>query len=91
MDNKNDRTIGGTGETFSWELNEKLHFNKPIILSGGIKSSNVEKGIEIFNPIMVDINSGVEISPGIKDKNKIDIIVNKLDKYNFRIENSIWE
>lgn len=62
---------GGTGESFDWSLVKKLNFQKPIILAGGLECDNVVHAIKMTRPYGVDVNSGVEQSPGIKDHTKI--------------------
>ncbi len=59
---------GGTGETFDWSgIPEQLA--KKIILAGGLKPDNVAAAIKQVRPYAVDLSSGVESSPGIKDSN----------------------
>jgi len=60
---------GGTGETFEWSSIAEV--DKPVILAGGLNADNVKQAIEIVHPFAVDVSSGVESSPGIKDKEKI--------------------
>lgn len=65
---------GGTGETFDWKVAEEfrvLHLALPVILAGGIIPSNAAHAIESVHPAALDVASGAEISPGIKDFNKI--------------------
>jgi phosphoribosylanthranilate isomerase len=63
---------GGTGETFNWELAvEAKKFGRPIFLAGGLTSENVADAIRAVQPFAVDVSSGVEISPGRKDPEKI--------------------
>ena len=62
---------GGTGECFNWDLVSSLKTKTHIILSGGLNSDNIIKGIQKIQPAAVDVNSGVELSPGNKDKNKM--------------------
>ena len=70
---------GGTGESFDWSLiNSVKDLDIKIILSGGINCENVDNAIDI-NPWCLDINSGVESSPGVKS---IDLIKQLLDKIN---------
>jgi len=57
---------GGTGETFSWEL-ARGHRGPPLILSGGLTAANVAEAIAAAHPYAVDVASGVESAPGIKD------------------------
>jgi len=70
---------GGTGETFDWSLLNKKS-NTPIILSGGLNPENILDAISAVNPSAVDINSGVESSPGLKDHSKIEQLFNQLKK-----------
>jgi phosphoribosylanthranilate isomerase len=58
---------GGTGETFNWELVSHHHSEIPMILAGGLGPANVAEAIELTSPWGVDVASGVETSPGIKD------------------------
>ncbi|MDO8210974.1 phosphoribosylanthranilate isomerase [Conexibacter sp. CPCC 206217] len=59
---------GGTGETFNWELARMMPHDRPLILSGGLTPENVVEAIGVVRPFAVDVASGVELSPGIKDK-----------------------
>jgi phosphoribosylanthranilate isomerase len=69
-----DGSSGGTGEAFDWNalVPHLDSFNKPIILAGGLDSSNVAEAIRIIRPYAVDVSSGVESSPGVKDHAKIE-------------------
>ena len=62
---------GGTGKISDWELATKIKKTHPLILSGGLNEENIREAIEAVRPHAVDINSGVEISPGKKDPAKI--------------------
>jgi len=62
---------GGTGESFDWNILKGREFKKPWMLSGGLDETNVEQALSILKPNAVDISSGVESAPGIKDENKI--------------------
>jgi phosphoribosylanthranilate isomerase len=58
---------GGTGETFAWELAGEHPRDRPLILSGGLHSGNVADAIAAVRPFAVDVASGVELEPGVKD------------------------
>ena len=63
---------GGTGENFSWDvLSGRKLGDKFVILSGGLTPENVRDAIRTVNPYAVDVSSGVESSPGIKDHLKL--------------------
>ena len=69
---------GGTGNSFDWNLmNNIKDLDIKIILSGGINIKNVDNAIDI-NPWCIDINSGVESSPGFKDINLINKLIEKI-------------
>lgn len=78
FDTKLDKP-GGNGVTFDWNSLSALQINKPYFLSGGIGTESIEKLNEIKNPPMaIDVNSRFEISPGLKDIEKLRILKNKL-------------
>jgi phosphoribosylanthranilate isomerase len=62
---------GGTGETFAWELARVHSEGVPVILSGGLTPSNVSDAIAAVRPYAVDVASGVEVTPGRKDHDKL--------------------
>ena len=69
---------GGTGESFDWSLVDNIKdLDTKFILSGGINIKNVDNAIDT-NPWCLDINSGVESSPGKKDLNLITELLNKI-------------
>jgi phosphoribosylanthranilate isomerase len=63
---------GGTGETFAWELARAHRDVAPVILSGGLNPENVEAAIAAVRPFAVDVASGVESEPGLKDPAKLE-------------------
>jgi len=62
---------GGTGQTVDWELVRQQRFDTPIILSGGLTPENVAQAIAVTKPFAVDVASGTELAPGIKDPAKL--------------------
>ena len=61
---------GGTGATFDWGLAPR-QLPLPIVLSGGLTADNVAEAVRRVHPAAVDVSSGVESAPGIKDERKI--------------------
>ena len=64
--------LGGTGETFNWDLAlEARSLGRPIFLAGGLTPDNVATAIHRARPYGVDVSSGVESAPGKKDPDKV--------------------
>lgn len=61
---------GGTGKTFDWQLMPEKNIGHRV-LAGGLDAENVAEAIRIANPDAVDVSSGVEVSPGRKDYDKL--------------------
>ena len=59
--------LGGTGRMPPWDLIEQHRPDVPFVLSGGLKPDNVADGVRRLRPAGVDVSSGVESGPGIKD------------------------
>jgi phosphoribosylanthranilate isomerase len=62
---------GGTGRTIDWSLAADAAARRPVILSGGITPENIRPAIDAVRPFAVDVSSGVEASPGVKDHNRL--------------------
>jgi phosphoribosylanthranilate isomerase len=62
---------GGTGRTAPWPLLAGLDVGVPLFLAGGLTPDNVAAGIRAVRPAGVDVASGVESSPGVKDADKL--------------------
>lgn len=62
---------GGLGKPFDWHLLENLDLSIPFMLSGGLDPGNVAEAIRITRAPAVDVSSGVESAPGVKDADKI--------------------
>ena len=77
LDAFNKDAYGGTGEQFDWSL-AKVDIDLPIILAGGLNPGTVADAIAQVNPYAVDVSSGVESEPGIKDIAKIKEFIRKV-------------
>jgi phosphoribosylanthranilate isomerase len=58
---------GGSGESFDWELVAHRRSGVPLIVAGGLTPDNVGEAIEVARPFGVDVASGIEAQPGVKD------------------------
>jgi len=67
FDAHHEKARGGTGESFDWELVAGAHSTIPFILAGGLTPDNVGEAIAVTQPYAVDVASGVESAPGVKD------------------------
>ena len=72
---KNNELPGGNAKSFDWSILKNINISKPWFISGGINKNNIKNMLEILNPYGIDISSGVEDRPGIKNVNKIKEIV----------------
>jgi phosphoribosylanthranilate isomerase len=66
---------GGLGKAFDWHLLEKIDPGVPFMLSGGLDAGNVAEALRITRAPGVDVSSGVERAPGVKDADKIRAFV----------------
>jgi phosphoribosylanthranilate isomerase len=71
--------LGGQGERFAWTNLPVL--DKPIYLAGGLTPGNVAEAIAIVKPYAVDVSSGIESAPGVKDEIKMREFVRTVMKF----------
>ena len=67
-----DSGRGGSGRTWDWRLAAQRHSQVPVLLAGGLTPENVGEAIAAVRPWGVDVASGVEAEPGIKDPDKVE-------------------
>lgn len=83
FDTKLDGQWGGTGETFDWSVLEDIKDEIPFFLSGGLDAGNIREAVSSVNPYGVDLSSGLEQKPGLKDFGKIEDLMDEM--------RDIWE
>ncbi|HEY9724705.1 MAG TPA: phosphoribosylanthranilate isomerase [Oscillatoriaceae cyanobacterium] len=71
LDTASTRLLGGTGRTFEWEVLAQLDCRVPLIVAGGLDATNVGELVRRHAPWGVDVASGVEATPGIKDAERL--------------------
>jgi phosphoribosylanthranilate isomerase len=69
---------GGTGKAFDWSAIPRVD-GPPLVLAGGLNPANVAAAIRMVRPYGVDVASGVERAPGIKDPNKMAAFVQEVN------------
>jgi phosphoribosylanthranilate isomerase len=62
---------GGTGKTVNWDTARDIAATRPTILAGGLNAANVKLAIRSVRPYGIDVSSGVESSPGVKDATRL--------------------
>ena len=85
LDSHSKGKRGGTGKLFDWSLSRPV--DKPVWLAGGLNPDNVEEAIHAVKPFAVDVSSGVESRPGIKDAAMIDAFVQAVRIAESKFEN----
>jgi phosphoribosylanthranilate isomerase len=66
---------GGTGRTFNWSLAAELAAERKVTLAGGLNPENVAEAVRAVRPYCVDVASGVESSPGLKQADRVRALV----------------
>ena len=83
LDSFSKGQYGGTGKVHDWTLSRQIKeavAPVPVILAGGLKPENVKEAILKVQPYAVDVASGVELSPGVKDHEKVRAFVENAKK-----------
>lgn len=68
---------GGTGKTVDWQRAALIARSRRVMLAGGLTADNVADAIRTVRPFAVDVASGVEASPGIKDPHKLSLFISR--------------
>ena len=68
-------TVGGTGRTIDWQAAREIAATRPLVLAGGLTPDNVAEAVRIVAPWGVDVASGVERAPGVKDPERVRAFV----------------
>jgi phosphoribosylanthranilate isomerase len=69
------RLPGGNAQSWNWELATEFDSSRPLILAGGLAPQNVARAVALSRPAAVDVSSGVESTPGVKDLRKVEVFV----------------
>ena len=71
---------GGTGRTVNWALAAQIAAMRRTILSGGLRPDNVVAAIDAVRPYAIDVSSGVEARPGVKDPDRMRAFFHAVEK-----------
>ena len=82
LDHRTRTMAGGTGQAFDWALRPRRKL-KNLVLAGGINTDNVADGVRLFDPLVVDVSSGVESGPGIKSAAKLKAFLAECDRIRY--------
>ena len=69
---------GGNGLNFDWKLLKDFKFQRPWLLAGGLNSENAADAIALTGATQLDLSSGVEKAPGLKDNKKISLFMSAI-------------
>jgi len=84
LDSFNENQEGGSGKTFDWGIAKEAKKFGRVILSGGLTPENVFSALQQVEPYGVDVSSGVEESPGKKDKKKLEQFVKEVRRWDYQ-------
>ena len=63
--------VGGTGKTVNWDAAREIAASRRTILAGGLNATNIKLAVRSVRPYGVDVSSGVESAPGVKDASRL--------------------
>lgn len=69
---------GGTGRIIDWRYAADIASRRRVVLAGGLTPENVREAIEVVRPFGVDVSSGVETAPGVKDLDKMEMFLEQV-------------
>jgi len=84
------RLMGGTGRRVNWRLAGEAARLRPLMLAGGIHERNVAVAIDRVAPYALDVSSGVELEPGIKDVNRIERLLAAVERVAGPVPGALW-
>lgn len=79
FDSHGGQRSGGSGEPFDWSRIPP-HRPRPLILAGGLRPDNVAEAVRQVRPWAVDVSSGIESAPGIKDHAKMRVFIDEVQR-----------
>jgi phosphoribosylanthranilate isomerase len=74
LDARDDEKRGGTGRRIDWTVAARIAARRRVMLAGGVDAGNVEEAIRAVRPFAIDVSSGVERAPGLKDRAKMQAL-----------------
>jgi phosphoribosylanthranilate isomerase len=77
VDAKHGAALGGTGHVVDWSLVAELAGRRRLVLAGGLRPENVAEAVAAVRPWCVDVASGVESAPGVKDLERVRAFVER--------------
>ncbi len=80
LDSHEPGQVGGTGQVFDWNRIPELE--KPLVLAGGLNPENVARAVRTVRPWAVDVSSGVEDAPGIKNHERVREFIEEAKREN---------
>ena len=82
FDSKINGQSGGTGVSFNWAIINELDIPRPYFLSGGLSHVTINSALELLSgnpPLAIDVSSKIEESIGIKDFDKLSLLMEKVN------------